>query len=125
MRNGSFVRAKPMGRRTREVNARGRGVRPLPLHLQCHPQRAERLPTHPNCNGVRMPQYGILAWIKQSGMTWRAVLGLLDGDEGCAYKVLDGRGRVRGWTDQAELGLAVVRYLNHVQEQEWELVQCS
>jgi hypothetical protein len=43
-------RSLPIGRTTRKNKEVKRpSAKPLPLHLQCHPQKRHRLPTHPGC----------------------------------------------------------------------------
>lgn len=49
-------RSVPIGRTTRRNKEVKRpAVKPLPFHLQCHPQKRDRLPIHPDCKTSSLP----------------------------------------------------------------------
>lgn len=61
-------RSLPIGKTTRRNKQVKRpSVKPLPLHLQCHPQKRERLPLHPDCATSRIPSGYV--WDLQVGMS--------------------------------------------------------
>ena len=58
-RTGHSVRIGRTTRKSREVKRPS--ARPLPLHLQCHPQYLHKLPLHPECREFDQPTGALLA----------------------------------------------------------------
>ena len=58
-RTGHSVRIGKTTRKSREVKRPN--VRPLPLHLQCHPQYLHKLSWHPDCREFDQPTGALLS----------------------------------------------------------------
>ena len=86
-------RALPIGRVTRKSREVGRpkGVKPLPLHLQCHPQYAHKLPRHPDCDTSPDIGPGMLALIPCASIL-HAVGHLLSKEPGPIHVEVVGHG---------------------------------
>ena len=101
-RRRGIVRAESQGRRTRHVDARHKPhkVRPLPIRLAVHPQRAMPTPRHPGC-ATYDAQWGTAVDLARNGLPWFiAANGLRKRrprGQSCTYKVQDLAGVTVGW----------------------------
>lgn len=118
-----IVRAEPQGVRTRNVNAKARGVKPLPFHLQTHAQRAKPLPRHPECARQLSKMGTVLYWATDKGWPLHRIVEHINEGEAGTYKVRDGSGRVWATTSDGMLGIAVCRYASRITQHEWQLTE--
>lgn len=114
-------RSLPIGRTTRKNKAVKRPkARPLPFYLQCHPQRRDPLPLHPECATFTLPRGHLYNVIPMMGVLFAVGYGLSEARdrveivvEGCGTWYASDTLHAFEWKQAAEReGYKVAVYVN-------------
>lgn len=93
-------RSKKIGQTYRRAGGRVKYAKadsPLPMHLQCHPQRLDRTPVNPECV-TNSSQYNVSQWGELDWAGFKRGAGLWDAPEPGDWSVVEPiTGETIGW----------------------------